>query len=120
MTFNYSGLAAAALRLIDKFGRNVTLRSVTAGSYDTATMTKTGASDADKVVKMAIVEYKQSQIDGEVVQRGDELGLLAASAVTAKPVVNDIVIDSVQYKIINIETIKPGDTALLYKLQLRR
>lgn len=120
MTYDYSRLANTALRLIAKYGRSVTLRSVTAGTYDPATRTKSGASTSDATVSMAFNNYTQNQIDGEVIRRDDLEGLLAASGLTTAPENGDIVIDgSNQYKIVNVDVIQPGDTVIVYKLQLR-
>ena len=120
MSFNYAGLASTALKQIAKFGRSVTLRAVTAGTFDTSTGTKTGASTADTVVKAVVTAYKDKQIDGEIIRHGDKMVMIAGSAVTTAPVTNDIVVDGGDYKIVNIETIQPGDTVLIYKLQVRK
>lgn len=120
MSFSYGSLASTALKQIAKFGRSVTLRTVTVGTFDTGTGVTTGASDADVTVKAVITGYTNKQTDGEIIRRGDKQVMIAGSAVTAAPVLNDVVVDDGDYKIVNIETIQPGDTVLLYKLQVRK
>jgi len=120
MSFNYAGLAKTALKQIAKFGRSVTLRTVAAGTFDTSTGTVSGASNSDVVVKALVTGYKDKQIDGQIIRHGDKMVMIAGSAVTTPPVSNDIVVDGGDYKIVNIETIQPGDTVLIYKLQVRK
>ncbi len=119
MSFNYSGLSKTAVKNIAKFGRSVTFRSVTVGTFDTSTGTKTGAKDVDKIIKAVITDYKDRQIDGEIIRRGDKQVMIAGSSVIS-PKTNDIIVDGSDYKIVNIETVQPGDTVLIYKLQVRK
>ena len=120
MSFNYASLASTALKQITKFGRSVTLRTVTTGTFDTGTGVISGASDADVTVKAVVTGYKDKQIDGQIIRSGDKQVMIAGSALTTAPKTNDIVVDSGDYKIVNIETIQPGDTVLIYKLQVRK
>lgn len=121
MSFNYAGLAKSALSNIDKFGRNVTYRTVTKGTYNTATGTKTGGSNTDQTVKAVITAVKKSQIDGEVIQRGDKVALIAASALNVVPNTGDIIIDGTsKLKVVEVMDVEPGDTAILYKVVVRK
>lgn len=117
---DYSSLAATALRQIADKGRNVTLRRDAAGTYNPASDTFTAGDEDNETVKAVITDYHDRQIDGEIIMRGDRRAIIAASGLTA-PDKGDVIVDgSDQYRIINIETVKPGDTALLYKLQVRK
>lgn len=120
MSFDYTSLQNTADRLISKFGRSVTLRRVTAGTYDPSNLSVSGDSNADTTVTVAIMNYEEREIDGSVIKRQDMRGYLAAKN-TALPSVSDIIIDgSVQYQIVNIRELKPATTSLLYELQLRK
>lgn len=120
MTFNYSGIASTALALIADFGRSVTLRRVTAGTYTPSSLSVSGASTSDETITAVIMKHKFHQIDGEIIRRDDRLCLVAASGLTV-PALGDIIIsDSVQMKIVDVEVVQPGDTAVVYRLNLRK
>lgn len=115
MTF-YDDMAQTAQEMINEFGRDIT-RHRPGGSYDPGTDINTD-SGIDFSVKAVFTEFKQSEIDGTIIVRGDKKALI--SSVTA-PVMNDLLIDGAeQYRIVNVETIKPGDTEILYKAQVRK
>lgn len=117
----YASQAASVVRQIGKFGRLVTLRRVTAGTLDTATDTITGAGTTDATVKAVVLDYQQREIDGDMVIRGDKRVLIAAADLDSAPAKSDRIIDGgVTYQIENVEIVGPGDTDLLYKLQVRK
>lgn len=118
----YATMAATALSQINDKGRNVTVRSkgVTEG-YDVATDTYTAGTDSDVTAKALFTEYKTKDIDGEVIQRGDKKLLIAASSLSSAPTTETQIVDgSDVYSVIGVETVEPGDTAILYKVQVRR
>lgn len=116
----YDNMTATALRQINDKGRTVTLRKPSAGTYVPGTDTYTAAS-ADYSAKAVITSVNSGEIDGTIILAGDKRVLLAASALAVVPAINDIVLDGTeQLRVINVEAVKPGDTAILYKLQVRK
>lgn len=116
MTFDYSKLAQVALTQIANFGRDCVLKRVTESTYNYDTGTNAGGSIANTTIKAVVTDYALKQIDGTIIQRGDKLFTIAAKDLTA-PDTNDYIDD---WKILNVETIQTGDTALLYKCQVRK
>jgi hypothetical protein len=116
MSFNYLPLAKIALSQIENFGRDCTLTRVTEKTYNFTTGENTGGSTSTETIKAVVTDYTQEEIDGTLVLRGDKLYTIAAQDLTA-PRLNDM-IDGL--KIVNINTIQTGDTALLYKCQVRK
>lgn len=115
----YTQLAAAAKREIEAKGRSVTLRSISR-SYNPATDIYT-PTNSDVSVIGIFTDYTQFEIDGDVILKGDKRLIIAGDSVTVAPSLEGIVIDdSLNYKIMNVETVRPAATVLLYKLQLRR
>ena len=114
----YGGLAKTAQKLIADKGRTVTLRQVTGGSaYNPLTDTMTNAT-TDTAVKAVFTSFKQDEIDGTLIMRGDKKVLLAAGI---EPKGNDVIVDgATQYRVIEIMTVQPGDTTILYTLQVRK
>ena len=69
-------------------------------------------------VSAVFLDYKEKEIDGENVRRGDKYALTAGDSVAAE---YELLIDgSVTWKIVESEKIEPGAEILLYKLHLRR
>lgn len=120
MSFDYSGLNCTGERLIERFGRDVTLRRVTEPTYDFATGTNSGGSEADTTVKAVVTDFKAHELDNEFVRRGDRMVLVSAKSINAPDMNDEIIDNSKNFKIINIETVHTGDTPLLYKMQIRK
>lgn len=119
MGFDYSGIANTALTQIEDKGRDVSVIYKTTGTYDAGTDAITGASETTVVMKAVLTDFNKNDIPGTLVDVGDQLALIAASGIT-KPRVGDKVLDTVDYTIMNILDVTPGNTPLLYKLQLRK
>lgn len=122
MTFDYSRSASTALNQINDKGRTVTVR--TPGEdmvYDPATDTFTPGEDVDTPVKALFTQFAKRDIDGELILQTDKRVLIAASALDAAPGTQDKIVDGgTEYQVINTETVQPGDTAILYMVQVRR
>src|SRR5262245_34978249 len=67
-------------------------------------------------------EYKLSEIDGQLVQRGDFLMIVAAIDVAIEPFpkTDKLLRNGITYKIINNEVLAGGDQNAAYILQCRR
>lgn len=119
---DYSGLSAVAIAQIADKGRDVTFVYKTQGTYNPATDSFSGQTSTTQTVSMVITNYRKTEIDETMIKSGDRLGLLAPQTnLTRAPETGDSVTDgSETFSIVAIDEIKPGDTTLLYKLQLRR
>lgn len=114
MPIDYTALASTAERLIKENGRDVTIRSTTAGTYDPDTGVS-GGSVTDNIVSAVFFDVDERQINDNIIQRGDRVML------TAAPVgLEDEVIDGDSYQVINVENIKPGSVGVMYRVVLRR
>lgn len=116
MSFDYAPLAQLAVAQIANFGRDCVLKRVTESTYNFATGANSGGSVVSETIKAVVTDFEDKEIDGNLVQRGDKLYTIGAQGITA-PSLNDMIDD---FKILNINTIKTGDTALLYKCQVRK
>lgn len=114
---DYDSLAETAARLISENGRNVTLKRRTPATYSPSTGTNSGGGDISFTVKAVFTGFKSHEIDGEVVKRTDTKILIAGT----EPAKGDIIVNGgISYPVIEVETIQPGGTALLWKVQARR
>lgn len=119
MAFNYSEVAANALETLTEFGRDVTRRSFTAGSYDPATGLVTPTT-ADTTRKGALFDFGAGQTleRGSLIQGGDKRLLLDATA-TVSPQ-DHFIIGGAEYLVITVGEINPAGTVVLYDIHLRK
>lgn len=107
-------LAATAKRLIAAHGRDMALVTITNSG--------TGWNPTQGETTQAIIgvqsKFSASEIDGELIRKDDKLILISADVVPA--LTQRLRDGSTDYSIINIVEIQPGETACLYKLQVRK
>lgn len=118
MTFDYARARATADRLLANFGATGAIRRETPGSgpsYDPGEPTIT-----DHPVTLALTAYNARQIDGTRIQAQDRKALVSASA-SVTPTTSDLLIaaDGAILKIVDVKTISPAGTTVIYELQVR-
>ena len=119
MTFDYGSIYNTAVAQINDKGRDFTYRAFTSGTYNPATGAVAGDSNADVTIKGVFTNIIVTKIDETALQRGDKFLLIAADVVT--PNEKDAIIDGTDiYQVVNVATVQPGGTKLLYKLQVRK
>lgn len=120
--FNYSKSAATALRLLTKFGRDATVRKVTEGTYDTSTGTVTNTT-TDTTVKCVDLDFSEktngTKYFTENVQANDRYALLSAG-VDSIDVSDLLIIGGVTWNVINVKTLAPAGTNILFTVHLRK
>lgn len=116
MTYNYTGVAKTAKRLIENFGKPVTVRRMT----NTGTAWAPTQTPADTSFTGVMTNYMAKEIDGTLIKMTDKKLLLAAYGAATTPVVSDrVIVNGEEYAIIDIKTLEPGDTALIWTVQVR-
>ena len=113
-------LAKVASTIIGKFGGDVTIRLVTAGSYNTTTGV-ISQSNSDTDVKGVLEDVELREVN-ELIQAGDKRLIVAAKELTTAPETKDrVVISSIVYQIIRVETTfqETAGDATHYELILR-
>lgn len=118
MTFDYAKAAATALRLLTQFGRDVTVRSYTVGTYDPATGANS-VTTSDVTKKGALLDFGAGKtlVNGGLIQVGDKRLLLESSAAPSPQA--HIIVGSVEYVIISVGEVNPAGTPVLFDLHLR-
>ncbi len=120
----YTEMAMTAEDLIKEFGRAVSLRKVTTGApADAAKPWVVGAeSTSDTVARGVFLDTKRSFITGEVIPEDMSLVLLSAKALgTVVPIGKDRLVDGTDvWEVVKVETLKPGDVALIYELMVEK
>ena len=113
-----NSLKKVAGKAISKFGGDVTIRPVTAGAYNTTTGTATETT-SDTTIKGIVEGVLDREVD-DLIKTTDKRLTIAANAVTTAPSTKDrVVISSIEYQIIQVNTIEQDNTAITYEMILR-
>ena len=119
--FDYPGISASALEILRKFGAAQTVRTTTAGTYDPATDTTSGATTTDHSVIGVLLSYRTADIDGTLIKSGDMRFLFSASGLSFVPDPTCVVIvNSYVWHVQNVRRIEPSGVGVLYDLQVRK
>ena len=111
-------LERVASNVIAKFGGDVTVRYVTAGSYNTTTGT-IAESTSDTNIKGVLEDVNLREVN-ELIQAGDKKLTVAAKDLPSAPETKDrILISGVSHQIVRAETTEQDNTAIVYELYLR-
>ena len=111
-------LKKAASASLKKLGGDVTIRQVTAGSYNTTTRAIT-ESTSDTTIKGALSNVSRNQVN-DLIESQDKLLTISAGDLTFVPTTKDrVVISSVEFKIIQVITNEQNNTAVSFDLILR-
>ena len=118
MTALDTAIRKATKAVLTKLGTAVSVRVLTAGAYDTATGAATDTT-ADTSVKAALRDVRATEVLG-LVQLGDRVATVAASALSAAPTPQDrLVIGSSVYEIVEVVTYRAQDSDAAYDVYVR-
>lgn len=120
-TFDYGRAAATASRLIKKFGVPVTIVATNI-SPNPGESWKPGVANPLTQGGLAVfLNYDQTLVDGTLIRSGDQKVLLSAGELTFAPsFIGYLQRGSEKWNIVKIEPLNPGDTLVMYTLQVRR
>lgn len=117
MSFNYSGLADTATRLISEFGASTVFHKVNAGAYNPQTGVS-GDTTQDITLNAVRLEFSSSDIDGTQIQQGDFTLLI--DGVHDVSNIDSVTVDGSKYRIVRPMPLKTGDTRLITKAHCRK
>lgn len=121
LVLDYIALAERSAGLIAARGRTVTLVRETGGGFDPVAGTYTPPSEEAHQCTAVFTAFSPKEVDGSLVRSEDVMALIAANGVPIRPEVDQTLRDDGQtYAIVRVDEICPGDTALYYRLHLRR
>jgi hypothetical protein len=126
----YTRLNATVIRMLKSYGQEVTLRrySQGAGDYNPATGSASGGVSYTDTTRNALTaDQPGSQIArhfGQTLQKGSQIAnkekWLYLDASGAAPTLMDhVLLDGVNYSIVNVQVTAPGGVALFYMLVLQ-
>ena len=111
-------IANVAGTVVAKFGGDVTVRYVSAGTYN-ATTGAIAETTSDTDVKGVLEGVSVREVN-ELIQQGDKRLTVAATDLPSAPGTKDrVVISTVVHQIIRVETSEQDNTAITHELILR-
>ena len=113
-----NALKKAASKTLSKLGGDVTIRQVSAGSYNTTTGAITETT-SDTTIKGSLNNVNRSEVN-DLIESQDKILTISAGDITFVPTTKDrVVISSVEFKIISISINEQNNTPISFELVLR-
>lgn len=103
------------------YGRAVTLRRRTPGTYDPSTGATGAETVTSNLTRAIILGYRDSLINGTLIKQGDRKAILKRKGMTMTPQeADELVVGSDVYSVVSHKTGELGGTNYLYVLQIRK
>lgn len=111
-----------AFELLSEEGRQMTHRHVEDGPKNPQRpWDKAPPDKSDQKIISVLTNYKREMINGTTILKGDKLAYVAAKGLKRQIAEKDMFFDEGEwYTVKNVEEVKPGNTPILYFVQLRR
>lgn len=122
---DFAKLKATATRLIRKNGRDVVVVKESQVPKDPEKpWLGNQCVDQDETVRAAIVDYREQDIDGSRIKRGDRRALIEVPSDTDGNEIDLRFFDRLddrgeRWRMVNIQKIEPADITVVYDVQLR-
>lgn len=121
--FDYVKSQATANKLLKQFGKQWTIKRIVNGEYDPDTGT-VPTTELTSTPYSVLLDYRSGGMDfaeNTLIQAGDKKLLVSAQGLSFDIAQGDLAINgSEQWKIINVKTLKPADTVVMYECQVRK
>lgn len=121
---DYASLATIAQQLINENGRDVTITKLDrdANNPSQPWNPQTPTNTVVGPLKGVLVPFRNNDIDGTLVRKGDMKALVAANDTTPNLIEEFDELDDAGdiWKIVDTTVINPGPVRVIYKLTLRR
>lgn len=116
--FDYSRPAATAKRLLDRFGQAGAISRSTPGGYDPVTG-PTDPVEMQSPCTVALLEFDNRQVDGELVKIGDRRALIAPD-VSFEPQAGDsLTVGSDVLQVVKNRPVSPAGVVVLHDCIVR-
>lgn len=124
--FDYGRLARSAKRLIERFGGPIDIVTTNATVNPTQSWKAGVAEPATEPGTGVFTSYEQKFIDGTLIRQGDQKVLVSALGLVFKPDFIGYLIRKLpggineKWTIVKIKPLNPGDTVVIYIIQVRQ
>lgn len=119
-TINYSSILSKVGTIIDNNGRGVTLvKKVNTATDSDKPWGQTTSSDTSVSATAVFTSYDSQEVDQDIVRRGDRKLYVKGDIGQSLDDFDQVVDGSDIWNIQSITTVNPGDTVMLYIMQVR-
>lgn len=118
--FDYARHAATAQRLLERFGRAVTLTRKTPGAYEPATGAPGVGTTTTHAGTAVLLEYTQRDIDGSHIRMGDQRAYIAPDIEITPQTGDTLTIGEEVWSVIASRPLAPAGVVVLHDAQVRR
>ena len=117
--FDYLAMQSTATSMLVKFGVAATFSRTSGSTFNPGAGGYTGGSSVTVTGKAVRTDYRLSEIDGEVIQRGD-FKLLFGAAAGAPEIGDAVAFNGVTYRCMGVDPASPADVVVMYVVRCRR
>lgn len=112
-------IAATAARLLAKFGEPVSFTATEGGTYDPATGGKSGGTPLAIEGFGYPSNYNRGEMSGTAIEDGDIR--LVCEKLSTRPAVGwNCLVDSINYRVMDVQPIRKTGADIIYIVQLRK
>ena len=113
-----TSLQKAAQNALKSLGGEVTVQTISGGTYDTATGQISESISSNEI--KGVLQGVSTREANELIQSGDKRLIIAAADAVAVPTTQDrVLISGVSHEVIKIDTIEQDNEPITYELILR-
>jgi len=106
--------------MLEKYGAAMQLLVPAVGGHDPETGGYTPGTETVHTVQGLVGTYRKRSRSGDAIQSRNQYVYISPSGMTVAPMPgHKLKVDGVEYEIVDVETISPGGTAVLYQVEVR-
>lgn len=115
----YAEMAATSQDILTELGQSVIITGRTVGAYDPTTG-QSSITRAEETGKAVIFPRSDSEIDGTLIQKGDNKLLLSPTGITEPQVGDKVLANGIRFTITSVAVTSPAGIPVLIECNLRR
>lgn len=115
----YSDMASTAHAMLVEFGAPAILTRSVPGAYDPTTGAPGAATVTSYTGTGAVFEYQQKDIDGTLIQYGDQRAYLSTVGIINPQTGDTLTFNGVAFQVIASRPLQPALVSVLFDCQLR-
>jgi len=117
----YEKMQEAALEILAEMGKDIEIKREVGEVHDPIRGTVTPGTTQTHQAKGVVVNYRNEEIDGTKIRRGDRLCVIEAKSLSIVPNTDDRVeANNTAYTVEDVEVAMPTDVPIVYFLQVRQ
>lgn len=129
MSFDYASKRIVADTMIEKYGRTITIRRASAGTYDPATGTMSGSTDTDYTAKAVVMSASKGTVEafdiriqgGTLLESNLRSLIVSAENLSITPQPGDqVIMDSETWSVLGNTPLAPDGTVVMHQVGIKK